>query len=88
MNNELNTAAATDNTESSTEMVTPPPTRSRRGFASMDPEKVKAISAMGGKAAHAAGTAHRFTHDEAMAAGAKGGSAPRVSRGRSAPKAK
>ncbi len=52
-----------------------------RGFASMDPNKRRAISSAGGKAAHAAGTAHKWTSDEASAAGRKGGVAPHVSRG-------
>lgn len=46
---------------------------SRRGFASMDPEKQRAIASKGGKAAHAKGTAHEFTPDEARDAGRKGG---------------
>lgn len=53
---------------------------SRRGFAAMDPEKQRAIASMGGKAAHAKGTAHQFTSEEARAAGRKGGAA--VSRDR------
>lgn len=54
----------------------------KRGFAAMDREKVRAIATKGGKAAHAAGTAHRFTSEEATAAGKKGGTAPHRSRGR------
>ena len=50
--------------------VTP---RSRRGFASMDPAVVRKLASKGGKAAHAQGTAHEFTPDEARAAGHKGG---------------
>jgi general stress protein YciG len=46
---------------------------SRRGFASMDPEKQKSIASKGGKAAHAKGTAHQFTPEEAREAGRKGG---------------
>jgi len=46
---------------------------SRRGFASMDPEKQRMIASKGGKAAHAKGTAHEFTPDEAREAGRKGG---------------
>lgn len=57
----------------------------RRGFAAMAPEKVRSIASKGGKAAHAAGTAHQFTSEEARKAGAKGGSAPHVSRGRARP---
>ncbi len=45
----------------------------KRGFAAMDSERVRAIAGKGGAAAHAAGTAHRFTSDEAKAAGSKGG---------------
>ena len=56
--------------------------RKRRGFASMDPARVRAIASMGGRAAHAAGTAHQFTSDEARVAGKKGGTAPHVRRGR------
>ena len=41
----------------------------------MDPEKQKAISSKGGKAAHEKGTAHEFTADEAREAGRKGGQA-------------
>jgi len=44
-----------------------------RGFASMDMEKQREIARKGGKAAHAKGTAHEFTSDEARAAGRKGG---------------
>lgn len=46
---------------------------SSRGFASMDPEKQREIARKGGRAAHAKGTAHEFTPDEARAAGRKGG---------------
>ncbi|MBI4405270.1 MAG: stress-induced protein [Deltaproteobacteria bacterium] len=51
---------------------------SKRGFASMDPEKQKEIARRGGKAAHAKGRAHEFTPDEAKEAGRKGGRARRV----------
>ena len=53
----------------------------RRGFAAMDQDRVKAIASKGGKAAHAAGTAHQFSSDEARNAGRKGGMAPHVRRG-------
>src|SRR6059058_854019 len=49
--------------------------KSNRGFASMDREKQRQIASKGGKAAHAKGTAHEFTPDEARAAGRKGGQA-------------
>ncbi|HEX9161583.1 MAG TPA: KGG domain-containing protein [Thermoanaerobaculia bacterium] len=53
---------------------------SKRGFASMDAIKQREIASKGGKAAHAKGTAHEFTTDEARVAGRKGGEA--VSRDR------
>ena len=48
-----------------------------RGFAKMSPEKQQEIARKGGKAAHAKGTAHKFTSEEARNAGRKGGQAPR-----------
>ena len=56
--------------------------KKKRGFAAMDPKKVAEIASKGGKAAHAAGTAHQFTSEEARTAGQKGGSAPHRVRGR------
>jgi uncharacterized protein len=53
---------------------------SKRGFASMDSTKQREIASKGGRAAHAKGTAHEFTADEARVAGRKGGEA--VSRDR------
>ena len=53
---------------------------SKRGFASMDRSKQREIASKGGRAAHAKGTAHEFTSDEARVAGRKGGEA--VSRDR------
>ena len=47
----------------------------KRGFATLDPEKRRAICSLGGKAAHAKGTAHEWTNEEAVAAGIKGASA-------------
>lgn len=47
--------------------------KSKRGFASMDPEKQREIASKGGKTAHALGRAHEFTKDEASKAGGKGG---------------
>jgi general stress protein YciG len=54
--------------------------RSRRGFAGMDPVKVRRLASKGGKAAHEKGTAHRFTSEEARAAGRKGGMTPHRAR--------
>nr|WP_315402338.1 KGG domain-containing protein [uncultured Duganella sp.] len=42
---------------------------SNRGFASMDPEQQREIASEGGRAAHAKGTAHEFTSEEARRAG-------------------
>jgi hypothetical protein len=54
--------------------------KSRRGFASMDPSRQREIASKGGRAAHAKGTAHEWSSDEARVAGQKGGVA--VSRDR------
>ena len=50
----------------------------KRGFASMDPAKQREIASKGGKAAHQKGTAHKFTSEEARAAGRKGGRSVRA----------
>ena len=76
-----------DTTEETTNSTTETPApaqkpRKPRGFAAMDRTKVSEIASKGGKAAHAAGTAHQFTSDEARVAGKKGGVAPHVRRGR------
>ena len=49
--------------------------KGRRGFASMDPARVKEIASQGGRAAHEQGTAHEYTTKEAAAAGRLGGAA-------------
>lgn len=49
--------------------------KNRRGFASMNREKQRLIASKGGKTAHRKGTAHKWTSDEARAAGRKGGRA-------------
>lgn len=46
---------------------------SKRGFASMNPEKQREIARKGGRAAHEKGSAHEFSPDEAREAGRKGG---------------
>lgn len=46
---------------------------SKRGFASMDPDKQREIARRGGRAAHEKGSAHEFSPDEARDAGRKGG---------------
>ncbi len=58
------------------------PARKPRGFAAIDRNRVKEIARKGGKAAHAAGTAHEFTSDEARVAGKKGGQATHANRRR------
>lgn len=47
--------------------------KSKRGFAGMDPQKQRDIASKGGKAAHAKGTAHEWTSEEARQAGRAGG---------------
>ena len=54
---------------------------SGRGFAGMDREKQREIASKGGRAAHAQGTAHEFTPEEARIAGRKGGEASHGGRG-------
>jgi uncharacterized protein len=49
--------------------------KTKRGFAGMSAEKQREIASKGGKAAHAKGTAHHFTPEEARVAGRKGGQA-------------
>ena len=44
-----------------------------RGFAVVPTDVQRAIASQGGKAAHAKGTAHEWTAEEARAAGRKGG---------------
>ncbi len=60
----------TETTEAEKTAETP---RKRRGFAAMDPRLVSELASRGGKAAQRAGTAHRFSSDEARVAGRKGG---------------
>jgi len=63
--------------------------RKPQGFAAMSPERRREIASLGGKKAHANGTAHEFQSGSELAknAGIKGGSAPRISRGRKIPAA-
>lgn len=41
----------------------------KRGFASMDQTRLKELSGTGGRKAHAMGRAHKWTREEARAAG-------------------
>ena len=56
--------------------------KARRGFASMSAEKQREIASKGGRAAHAKGTAHEWSAEEARRAGRKGGQASRGGRGK------
>lgn len=51
----------------------------------MSPERKAKIASMGGKAAHKAGTAHRWDATEAADAGRKGGKVSRGGRGKLPP---
>lgn len=57
-----------------------PRKKARRGFAAMSPEKQREIASLGGKAAQATGRGHRFTSEEARAAGRKGGAKAQANR--------
>ncbi|RPD49326.1 general stress protein [Hymenobacter sediminis] len=67
-------------TTRSTKSSEAPVVKRPRGFAAMDPATQRRIASEGGKASHESGRGHRFTSEEARAAGRKGGQA---SRGRS-----
>lgn len=58
---------------------------SRKGFASLSPERRRQVASQGGKAAHMKGTAHEWTKAEAQRAGSKGGTISRGGRGRLRP---
>ncbi len=63
-------------------MTETPRRKERRGFASMSSDKQREIASKGGRAAHQKGTAHRWSSEEARAAGRKGGLISRGGRGR------
>lgn len=54
---------------SANNLLQTPAKASRRGFASMDPQKQREIASLGGRAAHRSGNAHQFTPEEARRAG-------------------
>ena len=56
----------------------PAVTKRPRGFAAMDPATQRRIASEGGRASHESGRGHRFTSEEARAAGRKGGQASRT----------
>lgn len=62
--------------------LSPPKPKLKKGFAVISPEKQRELSSKGGKAAHAAGTAHQFTSEKAKEAGRKGGKAFHKKRGK------
>ena len=49
--------------------------KSKRGFACMDPERQRQIASLGGRAAHQLGVAHEWDRQQAAVAGKKGGQA-------------
>jgi general stress protein YciG len=79
---ELEDEEPTANAEEHSPEAEATPPRKHRGFAGMDRAAIVAISRKGGLSAHAHGTAHRFTKEEAREAGRKGGRAPHRTRGR------
>jgi uncharacterized protein len=48
-------------------------TKIKRGFATMDPEKIRELASRGGKASHECGKAYKFTSETGRIAGVKGG---------------
>jgi general stress protein YciG len=66
-------------TTHTTPQETPAPTQKARkqGFASLSPQRRHEVASLGGKAAHRDGNAHEWTHEEAVAAGRKGGTISR-----------
>jgi general stress protein YciG len=73
--------------EPAPESAPAPRKKARRGFAAMSPEKQREIASLGGKAAHAKGTAHEFSPEEAREAGRKGGQAAQRARAATPPSA-
>ena len=55
-------------------------TKKPRGFSALTPEQRKAISSLGGKAAHAQGVGHKWTSETGRVAGKKGGTATQANR--------
>jgi hypothetical protein len=65
------TTTTTTGAQAAEALIAAAPVRAKRGFAVLSPEKKREIASMGGKAAHEHGRAHRFTSEEARAAGKK-----------------
>ncbi|SNR61886.1 MULTISPECIES: KGG domain-containing protein [Hymenobacter] len=72
----MNTNRTSTTSRSTSPAETPAPKRPR-GFAAMDPAQQRRIASEGGRASHQSGRGHRFTSEEARAAGRKGGQASR-----------
>lgn len=70
-------STATTTKTAASQPAAEPKAKRPRGFASMDPETQRRIASEGGKASHLSGRGHRFTSEEARAAGRKGGQATR-----------
>ena len=73
----------TEEKPANTEENPTPPTR-KRGFAAMSPERRKQVTSKGGKEAHAAGLANKFTTETAREAGKLGGAKTGADRARMA----
>jgi general stress protein YciG len=71
----LTTSATAESAQAQT--AAEPKAKRPRGFATMDPETQRRIASEGGKASHLSGRGHRFSPEEARAAGRKGGQATR-----------
>ena len=74
----MSTTGVTPNSSDSSAKMPKRPARrvgekSRRGFAAMSPEQQRRIASEGGRASHESGKGHRFSTEEARAAGRKGG---------------
>lgn len=52
-----------------------PPKKGRQGFASLSPERRREVASLGGQAVQRNGTGHRWTSEDARAAGRKGAAA-------------
>lgn len=61
-------------------------TKSKRGFATISPERQREIASLGGKASHAKGTGYEWTKETAKLAGRLGGLVSRGGRGKLPPK--
>jgi general stress protein YciG len=73
MSNQNPIASSNGNRSESHQEPPPPQAKQKRGFAVMEPNRVRELARRGGVAAHRVGTAHEFSSDEARAAGRKGG---------------